>query len=345
MAPVPGGYSTLMAAPLLVRRRARCRPRPLHELLAERLDDPAAGWSELAGAEPLDERDALLALLAVHDLWTAPLDAVGERARLQGHPEVACIKSAREDSFVAQLDRLSARDPAGGSDGAVVRLRRVAARDLVPPVYDWLAGEATWPQLVRFLALEGGPDGGFDDLVAVAQVGIAGDAKVALAENYWDELGRGEPDDVHTELHRRLVRAAGLPAIPRTELPVAALRRAALNGLLATNRYLQPEMLGALGLLEMQAGPRCRAVVRALRRLGAPRDTFAFYEEHARADPRHGKEWLERVVEPLAEDPRWAAGMVRGAEWRSAVNRRFFADAHERCLLVDRDVAATPLSA
>src|SRR5690606_32551419 len=100
--------------------------------------------------------------------------------------------------------------------------------------------------------------------------------------------------------------------------------RLALGGVLVTNRKYQPEALGALGLLELQAGPRCRAVLRALDRLDAPADAYPFYEEHAVADPRHGKEWLDRVIRPLAEAPVWATGMVRGARWRAEVNRRFF---------------------
>jgi hypothetical protein len=210
----------------------------------------------------------------------------------------------------------------------VAAIRRVAAGDLVPAVYRWLAAEASWDELVRFLAIEGGPDAGFDDLVATVQVGIRGTAKVALARNYWDELGRGHPGDVHTVLHDRLVEATSMQRMPRARLPVGALERAAVSGLLASNRALQPEMIGALGLLELQAGPRCRAVVAALGRLGAPGDAFPFYEEHAHADPRHGKEWLEEVVAPLAEtDPAWGPRMVRGALWRDSVNSRFFASA------------------
>jgi hypothetical protein len=93
---------------------------------------------------------------------------------------------------------------------------------------------------------------------------------------------------------------------------------------LATNRHLHREMVGALGLIELQAGPRCRKVVAALRRLDAPADALPFYEEHAVADPRHGKDWVDHAVATLAEDPGWATGMVRGARWRSLVNRRFF---------------------
>jgi hypothetical protein len=50
-----------------------------------------------------------------------------------------------------------------------------------------------------------------------------------------------------------------------------------------------------------------------------------FYDEHAVTDPRHGKDWLDHVVAPLAASPRWAAGMLRGAEWRAQTNDRFFA--------------------
>jgi hypothetical protein len=150
-----------------------------------------------------------------------------------------------------------------------------------------------------------------------------------LGANYWDEMGQGDPTRVHTLLHEQLVEAVGLRAIPRDELPVSALQRNALNGLLATNRWLQPEMVGALGLLELQAGPRCRQVVRGMRRLGAPSGAFPFYEEHAHVDPLHGKAWLDHAVRPIVEDqPDWAARILRGATWRAAVNERFFADVH-----------------
>jgi hypothetical protein len=102
--------------------------------------------------------------------------------------------------------------------------------------------------------------------------------------------------------------------------------------MLATNRALQPEMIRALGLLEMQAGPRCRRVVSALRRLEAPAGAFPFYEEHASADPRHGKDWLERGVRSLVDaTPAWGPRIVRGARWRSDVNRRLFTSLRARC--------------
>jgi hypothetical protein len=130
-----------------------------------------------------------------------------------------------------------------------------------------------------------------------------------------------------------------MPTVPREELPVEALERAALGGLLATNRWLQPEMIGALGLLELQAGPRCRLVLQGFDRLGAPEEAYPFYVEHAEVDPVHGKDWMDKAIEPLAaERPEWGARMVRGAWWRSQLNLAFFAAVMAE--LVEESVAA-----
>ncbi len=281
----------------------------------------------------MDTAAKLLQMLEVHDLHLAPIDTLGERAKMQHHPETAAKKYELDDWFVSHLDELDAPEVERGD--AVATMRALGRVDLVPPVNEWLAEEATHEQLIEYLSLEGGPDGGFDDLVAACQIGLEGEPKVELAQNYWDEMGNGKLDRVHTELHRKLSRALGWRAVPREELPVEALERAALGSLLATNRWLQPEMIGALGLIELQAGPRCRKVVKALERLGCGWDALDFYAEHAEADPRRGKDWVDKVVGSLQDQGDWGARIVRGARWRSAVNRRFFTVMHERFLRED----------
>jgi hypothetical protein len=272
------------------------------------------------------EDDELLALLTIHDLWLAPLDRLGGRVVFQHDPLIAAVKRELEGAFLERL-RVRCPEPDLPTEEPAAAVRRIAAASAVPEIYRWLERDATWADLIRFVAMEGGPDAGFDDLVAMAQVGVRGDPKVCLAANYWDEMGRGRLDAVHTELHAGLVEAVGMHEIPRAELPTGALERMVLGGLLVTNRRFQPEALGAFGLLELQAGPRCRAVVRALERLDAPPGAFPFYAEHASADPRHGKDWLDHVIAPLSSSSLWAEGMVRGARWRAEVNRRFFHEA------------------
>ena len=274
--------------------------------------------------------ESLVTLLSIHDLHLAPIDRLGDRVRFQHHPTVAAMKWHLEDRYVRWLEELDGAEAWDLPDDPVAAMRTLGRRDIVPALYDWLAEEATHDELVDFLSLEGGPDGGFDDLVAACQIGLSGEPKLEMARNYWDEMGRGSLGDVHTQLHQRLASALGLRAVPRGEQPRECLERATLGSLLATNRHLQPEMVGALGLIELQAGPRCRRVVAALRRLDVPPDAFPFYEEHAVADPRHGKAWVDNVVAPLAGDPAWGARIVRGARWRSLVNRRFFDAMTER---------------
>ena len=78
-------------------------------------------------------------------------------------------------------------------------------------------------------------------------------------------------------------------------------------------------------MIECQAGPRCRRVVTALRRLGAPEAAVAFYAEHAAADPHHGKDWIDSAIAPLVHQrPAWGPRILTGAWWRISVNHRFF---------------------
>ena len=300
---------------------------PLADAIASALATPSEfDIDRLVTSAPAGLRDRFLALLHIYDLHTAPLDRIGPAARLQHHPAIAAVKTRCEQDWLAELDELPV-----ASENVVAEMRALAAGDRLPAVYRWLAREADWPELVEFLALEGGPDAGFDDLVAACQIGLTGSAKLELATNYWDEMGNGDAGEVHTTLHDQLVAAIRMPEVPVHTLPVSALARNALGGLLATNRWLQPEMLGALGLIELQAGPRCRLVLQALARCGAPAEAMRFYEVHADVDPRHGNDWLHNVIAPIiAERPELGPRILQGAVWRSAVNATFLDDVAAR---------------
>jgi hypothetical protein len=289
----------------------------------------------LTTAEPVHRRDRFLALQQVYALHLAPLHSLGHRVVLQHHPVVASLKQRLEAAWIHELDAsLPQEGELATPEDVHEALLDIAVADRLPPSYKWLATEASWEELVHFLAVEGGPDGGFDDLVALCQVGLVGEAKLEMARNYWDEMGNGSLEAVHTVLHDDLVAAAGSPVIPDDEQTDEALERSALNGLLATNRYLQPEFVGALGMTELQAGPRCRLVLKGLERLGAPAAMLPFYREHAEVDPRHGADWVQHAVKPLvAADPLWGRRIVRGACWRASTNLAFFATVQRQSAL------------
>lgn len=309
----------------------------LADQLAHALREGGPRLELLRSAEPVDRRDRFLTLMRIYDLHSAPLEVVGDAARHQHHPAVAQLKGRLERPWLDELEQAWTQagrvNQCRTAEEVVQAMRAVAAKDRLPEPYKWLAKTATWDQVVRFLALEGGPDGGIDDLIAVCLVGLSGTAKVELGKNFWDEMGQGDLAGVHTQLHHDLIEATAMPVVPRHELPVAALERSALGSLLATNRWLQPEMIGALGLLELQAGPRCRLVLQAFDRLGAPEGAYPFYVEHAEVDPVHGKDWMDKAIEPLAaQQPEWGPRMVKGAWWRSTVNLAFFSSVQESLL-------------
>ncbi len=298
-------------APTLTRR--------LQQALGEPTD---VGLRHVEDVEADDERDELLALWSIHDLYLAPLDTAGPAVRWQHHPTVASLKHRVESNLLASFAASTIEPPVTIDPKA--QIRGIAASGRMVPVYEWVAQDSSREDLRNFLALEGGPDDGFDDLVACCQIGLAGDPKLEMARNYWDEMGRGDATQVHRALHRDLTVSLGVPRIPREALPRAALRRGLLTSTLATNRSLQPELIGVLGMIELQAGARCRHVVRGLDRLGATAKAVPFYEVHATTDPRHGKGWLDHVVGPLAHHPLFGPGMVRGAQWRAQVDHAFF---------------------
>ena len=71
-------------------------------------------------------------------------------------------------------------------------------------LFDWLATAATLDDMKWFLTQEAAGEAGFDDLVAYSQIKVpVAQAKLELARNYWDEMGRGNE--------------GGMPASPPTQ--------------------------------------------------------------------------------------------------------------------------------
>jgi hypothetical protein len=168
----------------------------------------------------------------------------------------------------------------------------------------YLADHATLDEIALFFLAEELVDSRFDDLVAMAQVGSAGVAKLTMAENYWDEMGEGTLDRMHTRLfehsahymRRRLVdRGIDLGELHGTEV----YENACLVLMYGIHRHLTPRALGAMGLMEYSAPVRFQAMVDGCTRLGVPADVIEYQRIHVHVDADHGAEWLENVLDPL----------------------------------------------
>jgi pyrroloquinoline quinone (PQQ) biosynthesis protein C len=192
------------------------------------------------------------------------------------------------------------------------------------PLFEWIEHEASLDQLKWYLTQEAAGEAGFDDLVALTQVRIPDQAKLELARNYWDEMGRGNPKGMHGPMLHFVVETLGLePSIETTVWESLALA----NGMtaMATNRRYAWHSVGALGAIELTAPARSAATGRGMRRLGLDAPTRRYFDLHAVLDVKHSEEWNKEAILPLvAEDPRRATAMAEGALMRLTAGKRCF---------------------
>ncbi|WP_055414030.1 MULTISPECIES: iron-containing redox enzyme family protein [Streptomyces] len=193
------------------------------------------------------------------------------------------------------------------------------------PYYrEFIRDHATADDLRNYVIQESVVDGRFDDLLATMQVGTSGDAKMEIAENFWDEMGNGDPSQVHTHLFNQIFRVFDIPA---QELERSLTANALLSGnlavLLCRYRHLYPEAVGFLGMTEWLAPERFVHVVHAWERLGLPDVGIVYHKLHITVDSRHAAGWFHNVVVPAATSERMRRAIARGTLWRLNSSARY----------------------
>ncbi|MBG0851750.1 iron-containing redox enzyme family protein [Streptomyces spinoverrucosus] len=186
-----------------------------------------------------------------------------------------------------------------------------------PYYLDFINRDADRDDLRTYVIQESLVDGRFDDFLAMMQVGTVGPSKMEIAGNYWDEMGNGEPENVHTHLFNKIYEVFD---IGEAELESAMTATDLLSGnlavLLCRYRHLYPEAVGFLGMTEWLAPDRFRNVVRAWERLGLPEVGITYHRLHITIDSQHAAGWFHNVVVPSAGSPYMRRGIARGALWR-----------------------------
>jgi len=193
------------------------------------------------------------------------------------------------------------------------------------PLFPWLQVTASREQFAWFLEQEAAGEAGFDDLVAMTQVKLPPRAKMELARNYWDEMGRGNIKGMHGPMLDGLIETLGLsPRIETTVWESLALANA-MTAMATTRRYAW-HSVGALGAIELTAPARAAATGAGLRRLGFGGAERRYFDLHAVLDIKHSEEWNKEALIPLvSEDPRRATAIAEGALIRLKAGDRCFA--------------------
>lgn len=192
------------------------------------------------------------------------------------------------------------------------------------PLFPWLATDATLDQVRWFLTQEVGGEAGFDDLVALTQLKLPVRAKLELARNFWDEMGRGKQSGMHGPMLDRLARELD---VDHSDEPIVA-ESIALSCLLvglAANRHYAYHSIGALGVVELTAPGRAAYVDAALTRLGVGTKAKQYYALHAVLDVKHSAAWNAEIIAPLVSaDPSLTRPIAEGALMRLNAGAKCF---------------------
>jgi hypothetical protein len=192
-------------------------------------------------------------------------------------------------------------------------------------LYAFLASNATRAQLEWFLKMECAGEAAFDDLVALAQVGTRGEVKMEMASNYWDEMGKGHHQAVHTHLFHQLIDDLGIAAPDANDLPWEVLSGINLMIWSCIHRRNVFRAQGVLGAVELLAPQRCTRVVHGATRLGIRKKTVVYYGAHAIIDIGHAEGWLTHVIEAqVREFPEARLGIAEGLLARADASLDYF---------------------
>lgn len=191
-------------------------------------------------------------------------------------------------------------------------------------LFPWLAERAGLEEMRWFLHQEIAGEAGFEDLVALTQLRFPTRAKLEMARNYWDEMGRGHARGMHGPMLNRVARYLRLAPTPESTV-CEALALANMMTALAANRRYAYQSVGALGVVEMTAPGRVSHINQGLKRLRLPAAARSYFQLHAGLDVRHSLSWNREVIRPLVEEePSAARAIGEGALLRLRCGLRCF---------------------
>jgi len=191
-------------------------------------------------------------------------------------------------------------------------------------LFPWLENEASLEEMSWFIEQEVAGEAGFEDLLAYTQVKMPQAAKLEMARNYWDEMGRGGAKGMHGPMLDRLAKHMEAYPTPDTVVP-ESLALGNMMVALSQHRRYAFHAVGALGVIELTAPTRAGHVDRGLRRLRVPGKYRNYFGLHAILDVKHSQDWNREVIRPLVmEDARRAKAIGEGALLRLWCGARCF---------------------
>jgi hypothetical protein len=313
----------------------------------------AAAALQRAGAALADraytdgDRDALYQVhKALYLLYEDNLRPSGQSVAFnQYNPQLIGLRNTLErrwEAFEMARAAISPDDVPADVEAFRARFKEICASHSMVGhrLFDFLVHRASREDLVSFFLSDAAVIVRFCDLVVLSMVGVEDEIRPELAENFWDEMGRGRFQERHVRLYRDLLDYAGI------NLPGGSLvaddfsDHLEWQGLAGYNLYLflclhrknQFRSLGALGAAEMMDPDQYAKVLAGCRRVGLEdEEKLSYYAGHAEMDIAHGDGWLENVLLPLVQKyPERRHEIVQGALMRMSITHDYYDDLYER---------------
>ncbi len=305
--------------------------RDLHDTLEEafaRLDAPAL-------------HDIHAALFALYELHVAPAASI--RCANQFNAYLTRVRTTIERRWLAvERQRSVPLDKrVGTAEGLVDAICAVsqAHRASHHPLFDFLEKEATHTQLAAFFRSDSALNIRFFDLIVLALLGSDPSVRGELAQNFWDEAGKGEPRRSHVALFRHLLTTTGVGTAEDDHASVLGWQGlAGYNAFMMTglNRAHGFKSLGVMAVTELLDPSQYEKLARGCRRVGLGVDgELDYYDEHISIDVVHAQGWLANVIVPLATrfEP-MMNDIYMGAQWRLNTCGDYYDSLHARLLSV-----------
>jgi hypothetical protein len=244
-------------------------------------------------ADPVLDEDLQLSLFLCYQLHYSGLADVDDR--WEWNPGLLALRAGLEARFEQALRRTCGGF--GGPDPTAVSARELPARlsamvraDAGPSLTAFMRRHATFEQYREFARQRSLYHLREADPHTWAVPRIEGRAKAALVEIQADEYGQGDPERMHAELFRTVMRGLGLDHGYGAYLESAPAVTLALNNamsLFGLHRRLRGALLGHLAAFEMTSTGPNRDLALGLRRLGAAVRVRRYFDEHVEADAAH----------------------------------------------------------
>ena len=199
-------------------------------------------------------------------------------------------------------------------------------KDSPHPLFEYIEHEASRQEFRDFIETEAAVHVSFDDVIALAQIGVRGSAKLEFFDNFQDELGSSDPEKFHLTMFGRLVAALEIDSVRQSNIAWQAVACGNYMLYFAHFRSLYHYCAGYLGFLEALTPKRFSSIAKGGARLGLSAQVLAYHYDHSELDVKHAEGWLDNII--LAEIREKGADVAKsfalGVLLRERVSKRYW---------------------